>query len=67
MKSADIRQMTADEQNDALLKLRREQLNLRFQKANGQLENTARMRVVRRSIARLKTIRQQTRKTQETA
>lgn len=45
-----------EELRDALLDLKKEQLNLRFQKASGQLENTARMRVVRRNIARIKTI-----------
>mgnify|MGYP000529895381 CR=1 FL=1 len=55
MKMAEIKDMTVDQLGDELLKLKKEQLNLRFQQASGQLENTARMREVRRSIARLKT------------
>ncbi len=56
MKAADLRTKTADELKDALMGLRKEQFNLRFQKASGQLENTARARQVRRDIARVKTI-----------
>ncbi len=56
MKVADIRAMTIDQIDDEVLKLKREQFNLRFQRATGQLENTARVREVRRDIARLKTI-----------
>lgn len=55
MKMAEITDMTVDQLDDELLKLKKEQLNLRFQQASGQLENTARMREVRRTIARLKT------------
>ena len=55
MKMAEIKDMTVDQLDDELLKLKKEQLNLRFQQASGQLENTARMRGVRRTIARLKT------------
>ncbi len=55
-KPADIRARTADELNDQLLALKKEQFNLRFQKASGQLENTARVRQVRKDIARIKTI-----------
>ncbi|HCL47991.1 50S ribosomal protein L29 [Alphaproteobacteria bacterium] len=55
MKMAEIKDMTVDQLGDELLKLKKEQLNLRFQQASGQLENTARMREVRRTIARLKT------------
>jgi large subunit ribosomal protein L29 len=54
--AADLRTKTADELRDALMDLRKEQFNLRFQKASGQLENTARARQVRRDIARIKTI-----------
>ena len=61
MKAADIRQMTIDQIDDEVLKLKKEQFNLRFQRATGQLENTARVREVRRDIARLKTIAQQKR------
>jgi len=56
MKTADLRQKTPDELKDELLGLRKEAFNLRFQQATGQLENTARVRVVRRNIARIKTI-----------
>jgi large subunit ribosomal protein L29 len=56
MKADDLRTKTADELNDQLLALKKEQFNLRFQKASGQLENTARVRQVRRDIARIKTI-----------
>ena len=56
MKAVDIRTKSADELNDQLLQLKKEQFNLRFQRASGQLENTARVRVVRRDIARIKTI-----------
>jgi large subunit ribosomal protein L29 len=55
MKPADIRAMSDDQLKDELLKLKKEQFNLRFQKATGQVENTARMRQVRRDIARIKT------------
>ena len=56
MKAEDLRQKTEDELGDELLGLRKEQFNLRFQAANGQLENTARQRQLRRDIARVKTI-----------
>jgi large subunit ribosomal protein L29 len=56
MKAADVRAMTSDQIEDEVLKLKKEQFNLRFQRATGQLENTARVRVIRRDIARLKTI-----------
>ena len=58
MKAADIRAMTIDQIDDEVLKLKKEHFNLRFQRASGQLENTARVREVRRDIARLKTIAQ---------
>lgn len=61
MKAADIRAMTLDQIEDEVLKLKKEQFNLRFQRATGQLENTARVRAVRRDIARLKTIARQKR------
>ncbi len=51
-----LRGMTADQLNDELLKLKKEQLNLRFQQATGQLQNTGRVSVVRRDIARIKTV-----------
>jgi large subunit ribosomal protein L29 len=56
MKPADIRPMTIDQIDDEVLKLKKEHFNLRFQRASGQLENTARVREVRRDIARLKTV-----------
>ncbi len=56
MKMSDIRDLSVDQLGDELLKLKKEQFNLRFQKASGQLENTARMRAVRRDIARIKTV-----------
>ena len=56
MKVEDIRAMSLDQMDDEVLKLKKERFNLRFQKATGQLENTARVRVVRRDIARLKTV-----------
>jgi large subunit ribosomal protein L29 len=56
MKAADARAMTVDQIDDEVLKLKKEQFNLRFQRATGQLENTARVRLVRRDIALLKTI-----------
>ncbi|HVU20629.1 MAG TPA: 50S ribosomal protein L29 [Rhizomicrobium sp.] len=52
----DFRAKTADELGDQLSKLKKEQFNLRFQKANGQLENTGRVRAVRKEIARLETV-----------
>ena len=61
MKASDARTMTVDQLDDEVLKLKKEQFNLRFQRATGQLENTARVRVIRRDIARLKTIAAQKR------
>jgi large subunit ribosomal protein L29 len=61
MKATDIKVMTIDQIDDEVLKLKKEQFNLRFQRATGQLENTARVREVRRDIARLKTVAQQKR------
>jgi len=55
-KASDIRAKTPDELTTLLLDLRREQFNLRFQRATGQAEGTARIRTVRREIARVKTI-----------
>ncbi len=56
MKAGDIKTMTVDQIDDEVLKLKKEQFNLRFQRATGQLENTSRVREVRRDIARLKTV-----------
>jgi large subunit ribosomal protein L29 len=55
-KPTDIRAKTGDERNAMLLDLKKEQFNLRFQRATGQQEGTARIKDVRRDIARLKTI-----------
>ena len=56
MKSSDIRAKTADELQQQIDDLAKEAFNLRFQRASGQLENTARVRHVRRDLARIKTI-----------
>ncbi|MBL9098478.1 MAG: 50S ribosomal protein L29 [Alphaproteobacteria bacterium] len=59
MKSAaatNLRAMSPDQLTDELVKLKKEQFNLRFQKATGQLEKTARVRVVRRTIAKINTV-----------
>jgi len=61
MKASDARAMTVDQLDDEVLKLKKEQFNLRFQRATGQLENTARVREVRRDIARMITIAKQKR------
>jgi len=56
MKAQELLGKSADELKTELLALKKEQFNLRFQQASGQLENTARMREVRRDIARIKTV-----------
>ena len=56
MKAEDVRAKTEDQLKDQLVALKKEQFNLRFQQATGQLENTARVRQVRRDIARIGTI-----------
>ena len=61
MKPADLRTMSVDQLDDEFLKLKKERFNLRFQRATGQLENTSRVRAVRRDIARIKTIAAQKR------
>ena len=58
-KVAEFRDRSVDQLGDELTKLKKEQFNLRFQRASGQLENTARFRVVRRDIARIMTVLQQ--------
>ncbi len=60
-RTGDMRAMTPDQLEDEALKLKKEQFNLRFQRASGQLQDTTRIRVVRRDIARVKTIAAQTR------
>lgn len=57
----DIRAMSPDQMEDAILNLKKERFNLRFQRATGQLENTTRLREARRDIARIKTIAAQKR------
>ena len=59
MKAVDARAMSSDQLGDELSKLKKEQFNLRFQKATGQLEKTDRVKQVRRDIARIKTIARQ--------
>jgi large subunit ribosomal protein L29 len=61
MKTADIKAMSEDQMDDAVLSLKKERFNLRFQRATGQLENTSRLREARRDIARIKTIAAQKR------
>ena len=53
---SDLQRLSADQLQDELLGLKKEQFNLRFQRATGQLENTSRVRVIRRDIARIKTL-----------
>jgi len=59
MKATEVRDLTVDQLRDELAKLKKEQFNLRFQGASGQLENTARIRDVRRDVARVQTILRQ--------
>lgn len=61
MKADDIRAMSEDQMDEAILGLKKERFNLRFQRATGQLENTSRLREARREIARIKTIAAQKR------
>ncbi|MGH0000243.1 50S ribosomal protein L29 [Pseudovibrio ascidiaceicola] len=61
MKASDVRAKTSDELKANLEELKKEQFNLRFQRATGQLENTARVRQVRRDIARIQTVLRQKR------
>ncbi|MBK5197623.1 MAG: 50S ribosomal protein L29, partial [Methyloceanibacter sp.] len=59
MKAGQVRGMTEDQLTDELVKLKKEQFNLRFQAASGQLDNTSRVRQIRRDIARIQTIARQ--------
>jgi len=59
---SDFKAMSDDQLGEELLKLKKEQFNLRFQRATGQLENTSRVRVVRRDVARVKTVAAQKRR-----
>jgi large subunit ribosomal protein L29 len=63
MKPEELRGLTPDQLDEQLATLKKEQFNLRFQRATGQLENTARVRAVRRDIARIKTVQGQRRRT----
>ena len=65
MKAHDLRQKTPDQLRDELIALKKEAFNLRFRQATGQLENTARMNVVRKDVARIRTVLNQ--KAQEAA
>ncbi len=58
-RASDLNAMSKDQLTDELLNLKKEQFNLRFQRATGQLENTGRVREVRRDIARVKTLQRQ--------
>jgi large subunit ribosomal protein L29 len=58
-RTSDLGAMSPDQLSDELLNLKKEQFNLRFQRATGQLENTGRVRQVRRDIARVKTLQRQ--------
>jgi large subunit ribosomal protein L29 len=66
MKLSQIRDLTPDQLRDELIKLKREQFNLRFQKATGQLANTSRVRDVRRTIAKIKTIEREKQRVAQT-
>jgi large subunit ribosomal protein L29 len=59
MKMENIRDKSADELKEQLTSLKKEQFNLRFQRATGQMENTARVRTIRREIAQVKTVQAQ--------
>ena len=62
-KADDFRAKSADELGDKLVSMKKEQFNLRFQRANGQAENTGRIRVLRRDIARIQTVINEQRRT----
>jgi large subunit ribosomal protein L29 len=66
MKPQDVRAMTADQLDEQVAKLKKEQFNLRFQRATGQLENTSRVRAARRDVARIKTVQNQRRRGETT-
>jgi large subunit ribosomal protein L29 len=65
LKVEDIRAMSPDQMEDAILNLKKERFNLRFQRATGQLENTSRLKQARRDIARIKTVAAQQRAKQK--
>jgi large subunit ribosomal protein L29 len=62
MKAEEFKGMSPDQLSDQVARLKKEQFNLRFQRATGQLENTARVRTIRRDIARIKTLQMQRRR-----
>jgi large subunit ribosomal protein L29 len=62
MKAEEFKGMSPDQLSDQVARLKKEQFNLRFQRATGQLENTARVRTIRRDIARIKTLQVQRRR-----
>ena len=66
MKASDVRAKTIDQLNDELASLKKEQFNLRFQRANGQVENTGRIRTLRRDIARIQTVLTEQRRAAQT-
>jgi large subunit ribosomal protein L29 len=61
MKAEEFRALSSDQLDEQVARLKKEQFNLRFQRATGQLENTSRVRAVRRDIARIKTVQAQRR------
>lgn len=65
MKATEVRDLTPDQLDAKLVELKREAFNLRFQAASGQLENTVRVREIRRDIARIKTILKEKKATAE--
>ena len=65
MNAQDVRDLSDDELSDKLIELKREQFNLRFQAASGQLEKTGRVKAIRRDIARIKTIQTERRKPEQ--
>jgi len=65
-KSDDFRAKSADELNEQLTGMKKEQFNLRFQRANGQVDNTGRIRVLRRTIARIQTVLTEQRRAAQT-
>jgi len=66
MKASDMRTMSIDQIDEEVLKLKKEQFNLRFQRANGQVENTGRIRTLRRDIARIQTVLTEQRRAAQT-
>lgn len=65
MKATEVRDLTPDQLDGKLVELKREAFNLRFQAASGQLENTVRVREIRRDVARIKTILKEKKATAE--